>query len=69
MRLSQFLLIQTASEDALFRLKYSKLLDEEIQYLMDLYFHGQEHKSVPDFLLHSLREPANSNQELYMQVF
>lgn len=69
MRLSQYLLLQTASEDALFRLKHSKFVDNEVNYFMRLYYQGQEHKSVIDFLNYSLSQEQSKSQEgLFMQV-
>ena len=69
MRLSQYLLLQMASEDALFRLKHSKLLDEEVKYLMNLYYQGQEHKSIADFIKYSFKQKQDGcHNELFMQV-
>ena len=66
MRLGQYLLLQTASEDALFRLKHSKLSEEEIKYVMDVYYLGQKHASIFDFLDYSINQKDNT--QIFMQV-
>ena len=69
MKLGQYLLLQTASEDALFRLQHSKLSEKEIQYVMDVYYHGQEHASIFDFLDYSINQrDYDSNTQIFMQV-
>ena len=69
MKLGQYLLLQTASEDALFRLQHSKLSEEEIKYVMDVYCHGQEHASIFDFLDYSINQrDYDSNTQIFMQV-
>ena len=69
MKLGQYLLLQTASEDALFRLKHSKLSEEEVKYVMDIYYHGQEHASIFDFLEYTINQrDYDSNAQIFMQV-
>ena len=69
MKLGQYLLLQTASEDALFRLKHSKLSEEEVKYVMDIYYRGQEHASIFDFLEYTINQrDYDSNTQIFMQV-
>ena len=58
MRLGQYLLLQTASEDALFRLKHSKLSEEEVKYVMDIYYRGQKHASILDLLDYTINQKS-----------
>ena len=51
LRLSQYLLLQMASPDALIRLDKTDLAGERDD-LSKLYFESQCHQSIHDFLLH-----------------
>ena len=64
---SQYLLLQTASPDALFRLEHSPLADQT-EELLELYFQQQHHGSLEDFLAHHLQRNGISRESLLMQV-
>ena len=64
---SQYLLLQTASPDALFRLENSPLADQR-EELLELYFQQQHHGSLEDFLAHHLQRKGTSGESLLMQV-
>lgn len=66
LRLSQYLLLQMASPDALIRLDKTALAAERDD-LSKLYFEGQHHQSIHDFLLHCITESV-SDGGLLMQV-
>lgn len=67
-RLSQYLLLQTASDDSLVRLKKTALADQQ-QELMQLYFSEQHHDSVVDFVHHHIQQNDDGHKEgLLMQV-
>ena len=69
MKLGQYLLLRTASEDALFRLQHSKLSEGDIKYVRNVYYHGQEHASIFDFLDYSINQrDYDSNTQIFMQV-
>ena len=63
---SLYLLLQTASDDALIRLKRTDLADKQ-QELMYMYFKEQHHGSIVDFLGHYLKEDK-SQDGLLLQV-
>ena len=71
-RLSQYLLLQTAADDALIRLKHSSLSEDEVEYFRNVYCQEQHHQSIFDFLEYSV---SNNDihrihaSELFMQVF
>lgn len=53
-------LLQTASPDALIRLKRStEIPKEEVDYLTDVYFKHQHHSSLQDFLSHQFQNSAH----------
>lgn len=64
---SQYLLLQTASPDALFRLEHSPLAYQK-EELLELYFQQQHHGSIEDFLAYHLQRNAFSKENLLMQV-
>lgn len=63
---SQYLLLQTASPDALVRLKHSPLADQR-EELLRVYFQ-QHHGSLEDFLAHHLQMNGTQGESLLMQV-
>ena len=63
---SQYLLLQTASPDALVRLKHSPLADQRKE-LLRVYFQ-QHHGSLEDFLAHHLQMNGTQGESLLMQV-
>ena len=68
LRLSQYLLLQTASDDSLVRLKKTALAEQQ-QELMRLYF-SEHHDSVVDFVRHHIQQNDTGSQEgLLMQVY
>lgn len=68
LRLSQYLLLQTASDDSLVRLKKTALAEQQ-QELMRLYF-SEHHDSVVDFVRHHIQQDDTGSQEgLLMQVY
>ena len=64
---SQYLLLQTASPDALVRLEQSPLADQK-EELLELYFQRQHHNSLEDFLAHHLQRNGTRGENLLMQV-
>ena len=64
LRLSQFLLLQTAADDALVRLKKSGLSEEEVKFFQRLYNEHQHHHSLREFLEYECRV----DHEVFMQV-
>ena len=64
---SQYLLLQTASPDALVRLEQSSLADQK-EELLELYFQRQHHNSLEDFLAHHLQKNGTRGENLLMQV-
>ena len=67
LRLSQFLLLQTASDDSLIRLKRTDVADQQ-EMLMNLYYSVQQHSSVIDFVQHHIHSDTNSTKGLLLQV-
>jgi len=65
--MSQYLLLQTASPDALVRLEYT-LLANQREELLRLYFQEQHHSSVEDFLAHHIQRNSTRGGGLLMQV-
>jgi len=65
LKLSQFLLIQTAPDDALIRLKSSNLSQEDVQYFTELYFEHQSHSSIGEFLEYEF----NHESDMFIQVY
>ena len=63
---SQYLLLQTASPDALVQLKHSPLSDQR-EELLRVYFQ-QHHGSLEDFLVHHLQMNGTQGESLLMQV-
>ena len=66
LRLSQFLLLKTASDDALIRLKRSSLPEEEMKVFLNLYYKYQHHLSIREFLEHECTH--SEDHEVFMQV-
>ena len=64
LKLSQFLLLQTAADDAIIRLRKSTLSHEEIKCLTSWYFKHQYHTSIGEFLQYE----CSHNREVFMQV-
>ena len=70
LELSKFLLLQTASPDAIIRTKESSLNEKERSMIRDIYFSLQHHMSVEDFLDYHLQEEKAGNAgQLLMQVY
>ena len=67
LRLSQFLLLQIASDDALVRLKKTALAYKQEEY-MQLYFIEQHHDSIVDFVRHHIQSGDGTHEGLLMQV-
>ena len=68
LRLSQYLLLQIASDDALIRLKRTSLADQQKEF-MQLYFSEQHHDSIVDFVYHHIKDDNDGNSDgLLMQV-
>ena len=63
----KFLLIQIITPDAIVRLKKSKTLKDEFEYIARLYTEVQHHTSLKDFLSHQIHSNDNS-QGCRMQV-
>ena len=62
--MSQFLILQTAVDDAMVRLQQSACTDAEVKELMTLYYTHQHHRSISEFLQHE----CDCGHETYMQV-
>ena len=67
LRLSQYLLLQIASDDALIRLKRTSLADQQKEF-MHIYFSEQHHDSVIDFVRHHIEDDDGISDGLLMQV-
>jgi hypothetical protein len=67
LRLSQYLLLQIASDDALIRLKRTSLADQQKDF-MHLYFSEQHHDSIIDFIYHHIKDDDGTSEGLLMQV-
>ena len=67
LRLSQFLLLQTASDDSLVRLMMTDLVHKQKE-LMRLYFKEQQHKSIADFVYHHMQNSDETKEGLLLQV-
>ena len=63
----QYLLLQTASPDALFRLEHSQLAYQK-EELLEIYFQQQHHGSLEDFLAYHLQTDGISGESLLMHV-
>ena len=64
---SQYLLLQTASPDALVRLESTPLADQR-EEVSRLYFQEQHHSSIEDFLTHHIQRNSTRGGGLLMQV-
>jgi len=67
LKMNQYLLLQTASPDALVRLEHTLLADQR-EELLRLYFQEQHHNSVEDFLAHHIQKNSTRGGGLLMQV-
>ena len=67
LKMSQYLLLQTASPDALVRLEYTQLADQR-EELSRIYFQEQHHNSIEDFLAHHIQANNTQGGGLLMQV-
>ena len=67
LRLSQFLLLQTASDDSLIRLQRTTIADQQ-EELMNLYYSVQHHSSVIEFVQHHMLNDSESTHGLLLQV-
>ena len=67
LRLSQFLLLRTASDDSLVRLTMTDLAHQQKE-LMRLYFKEQHHKSIADFVYHHMQNSDETKEGLLLQV-
>ena len=67
LKLSQILLLQIASDDALIRLKKTTLAEQQEEFL-ELYFSQQCHNSVIDLVRHYITSVERSREGLLMQV-
>ena len=63
-RLSKFLLLQTAADDAVIRLRKSNLSEVEVKNCLSLYYEYQHHGSLSEFLQHE----CTRGHEVFMQV-
>jgi len=63
----QYLLLQTASPDALVRLEYTPLADQR-EELLRVYFEEQHHNSIEDFLAYQVQRNSTQGEGLLMQV-
>lgn len=64
---SQYLLLQTASDDSLVRLKMTDLAHRQ-EELMRLYFNEQHHKSIADFVYYHIQNSDETKEGLLLQV-
>ena len=71
LELSQYLLLQTASDDALARLKFSKLQETAVNNFMEVYYGHQHHSSIGDFLNHHIKlmKESGGTDQLFIQVY
>ena len=67
LRLSQFLLLQTASDDSLVRLAMTDLAHKQ-EELMRLYFKEQPHRSIADFVSYHIQNSDETKEGLLLQV-
>lgn len=69
LKLSQYLLLRIASDDALIRLKKTALADQWKE-LTQIYYFQQHHSSITDFLQHHIQQHGDlgSKDGLLMQV-
>lgn len=68
LRLSQYLLLQIASDDALIRLKRTALVDRQKEF-MQVYFSEQHHDSIINFVCHHIKDDNDGTCDgLLMQV-
>ena len=67
LRLSRYLLLQIASDDALIRLKRTSLADHQKEF-MQVYFSEQHHDSIISFVCHHLKDDGSTSDGLLMQV-
>lgn len=67
LKLSQLLLLQTASDDSLVRLMMTDLAHQQKE-LMRLYFSEQHHQSIAEFLYHHMQNSDESKEGLLLQV-
>ena len=65
LRLSQFLLLQTAADDALIRLQKSSFSKVEVEFFLNLYYKHQHHRSIGVFLEYKC---LSEDHEVFMQV-
>ena len=68
LRLSQYLLLQTASDDSLIRLERTALADRQRE-LMRVYSSEQHHHSIVDFVDHYIHHCDENQEGLLMQVY
>ncbi len=64
--MSKYLLLQTASPDAVVRLKRTDLTDEKMA-IKHVYFEQQHHNSIEDFLKHHVYDHRETG--LLLQVW
>ena len=67
LKLSQYFILLTASDDALIRLKKTALADKQNE-LVQLYFSKQHHNSIVDFMQHQIDCDDGSQNGLLVQV-
>ena len=65
--LSQYLLLQTATDDAIVRLEKTSLAEQQKKFI-HIYFSEQHHNSVVAFVKHHLKNHSDSHEALLMQV-
>lgn len=68
LRISQYLLLQIASDDALIRLKRTPLADQQKEF-MQVYFSEQHHDSIINFVCHHIKDDDGTSDGLLMQVY
>jgi hypothetical protein len=66
MKLSKFLLLQTAAPDAIVRLEQTTLTNQK-KVIENVYFKQQHHSSIEDFLIYHVHE-CDAETALLMQV-
>ena len=67
LRLSQYLLLQMASDDAIVRLKNTTLADQQ-EELMQLYLSERHHNSIINFVQYHMQNDVESQEGLLLQV-
>ena len=67
LRLSQYLLLQMASDDSIVRLKNTALANHQ-EELMELYLSEEHHNSINNFIRYHMHNNSSSHEGLLLQV-